>query len=98
MLGQPVELTGMEFDILSLLITNQRRVLTYGIILDLVWKEPFDGAFKKTVINHIYNLRKKMNYMGTKEGEKERLLSISEEGKEKEQDQKNTKKTSFIRR
>ena len=29
-LGQPVELTGMEFDILSLLITNQRRVLTYG--------------------------------------------------------------------
>ena len=38
-LGQPVELTGMEFDILSLLITNQRRVLTYGIILDLVWKE-----------------------------------------------------------
>ena len=59
-LGQPVELTGMEFDILSLLITNQRRVLTYGIILDLVWKEPFDGAFKKTVINHIYNLRKKL--------------------------------------
>ena len=50
----------MEFDILSLLITNQRRVLTYGIILDLVWKEPFDGAFKKNVINHIYNLRKKL--------------------------------------
>ena len=42
------------------MITNQRRVLTYGIILDLVWKEPFDGAFKKTVINHIYNLRKKL--------------------------------------
>lgn len=60
-LGQPVKLTGMEFDILSLLITNQRRVLTYGIILDLVWKEPFDGAFKKTVINHIYNLRKKLS-------------------------------------
>lgn len=59
-LGQPVKLTGMEFDILALLITNQRRVLTYGMILDTVWKEPFDGAFKKTVINHVYNLRKKL--------------------------------------
>ena len=36
-----------------------------------------------------------MNCIGTKKGEKERLLSISEEGKEKEQDQENIKKTSF---
>ena len=58
--GQAVELTSIEFDILSLLVTRQRRVLTYGMIMDLIWNEPCDVYYKNTVFTHVYNLRKKL--------------------------------------
>lgn len=58
--GQEIELTAKEFDILALLILNPRRVFTYEMITDIVWKEEYDVCSKKTIINHISNLRRKL--------------------------------------
>ncbi|ARE60697.1 winged helix-turn-helix transcriptional regulator [Acutalibacter muris] len=37
-----IMLTVKEFDIFALLIMNPRRVLTYDMIIDLVWHEDLD--------------------------------------------------------
>ena len=37
-----INLTSKEFDILALLIANPKRVFTYELITDLVWKEDCD--------------------------------------------------------
>ncbi len=37
-----IMLTVKEFDIFALLIMNPRRVLTYDMIIDLVWHENLD--------------------------------------------------------
>lgn len=58
--GQEVELTAKEFDIFALLILNPRRVFTYEMIADIVWNEPYNAYSRKTIINHISNLRKKL--------------------------------------
>lgn len=57
---QEVNLTAKEFDILALLILNPRRVFTYEMIMDIVWNEPYDFYSRKTITNHISNLRKKL--------------------------------------
>ena len=38
-----INLTSKEFDILALLIANPKRVFTYELITDLVWKEDVSG-------------------------------------------------------
>ena len=58
--GQEVTLTAKEFDILTLLILNPRRVFTYEMITDIVWDEPYDVYSRKTIANHISNIRKKL--------------------------------------
>ncbi len=58
--GQEIDLTAKEFDILALLIMNQRRVFTYEMIMELVWKEGLDNYSRKAIVNHISNLRKKL--------------------------------------
>ena len=58
--GQEIDLTAKEFDILTLLIMNQRRVFTYEMLYEQVWKEPSDYYTKKTLITHISTLRKKL--------------------------------------
>ena len=40
-------LTVKEFDIFTLLIMNPRRVLTYDMIIDLVWHENLDYFWYK---------------------------------------------------
>ncbi len=57
---QVVDLTAKEFDILALLITHPRRVFTYEMIMDLVWKENYTYYSRKAINNHISNLRKKL--------------------------------------
>ena len=57
--GQEIELTASEFDIFALLILNPRRVFTYEMIADIIWNEPYDFYYKKSILNHISNLRKK---------------------------------------
>ena len=58
--GQSIDLTAKEFDILTLLITNQRRVFTYEMIMDLIWQEDYSYYSRKAINNHISNLRKKL--------------------------------------
>ena len=58
--GQEINLTAKEFDILSLLICNQRQVFTYDMIVDRIWNEIADCYSKKTVATHISNLRRKL--------------------------------------
>lgn len=53
-------MTTKEFDILALLIANPKRVFTYEMIMDIVWREDFDKYSRKAINNHISNLRKKL--------------------------------------
>ncbi len=58
--GQEIGLTTKEFDILALLIMNPRRVFTYEMITEIVWHEEYDIYSRRTIINHVSNLRKKL--------------------------------------
>ena len=58
--GQEIELTAKEFDIFALLIMNPRRVLTYDMIIDLVWHENLDYYSHRAISNHVSNLRRKL--------------------------------------
>ena len=58
--GQSIHLTAKEFDILTLLISHQRRVFTYEMIMDLIWHEDYSYYSRKAINNHISNLRKKL--------------------------------------
>jgi len=57
-----INLTSKEFDILALLIANPKRVFTYELITDLVWKEDCDFYSRKAMHNHISKLRKKLRF------------------------------------
>ena len=57
-----INLTSKEFDILTLLIANPKRVFTYELITDLVWKEDCDFYSRKAIHNHISKLRKKLRF------------------------------------
>lgn len=59
--GQEIDLTTKEFEILALLIMNQQQAFTYEMIMELVWKEEVDSYSRKTIANHVSNLRKKLN-------------------------------------
>lgn len=58
--GAEIELTEKEFDILSLLIMNQRQVFTPEMIMDAVWHEDISFYSPKAVATHISNLRRKL--------------------------------------
>ena len=58
--GQEIALTVKEFDILALLIMNPKRVFTYELIMDLIWKEDYTYYSRKAINNHVCNLRKKL--------------------------------------
>ena len=58
--GQMIWLTVKEFENFSLLIQNPKRVFTYEVLIDLVWKEDCSYSSCKAVNNHISNLRRKI--------------------------------------
>ncbi len=58
--GQVILLTVKEFDILALLIMHPRRVFTYEMITELVWREERATYSRKAIVNHVSNLRKKL--------------------------------------
>ena len=58
--GQMILLTVKEFENFSLLIQNPKRVFTYEVLIDLVWKEDCSYYSRKAVNNHISNLRRKI--------------------------------------
>lgn len=58
--GQEITLTAKEFDLLTILITHPMNVFTYKVIADLIWQNEYDFYYRKTICNHISNLRKKL--------------------------------------
>ena len=57
--NEEIELTNMEFEILSLLANNSGRVFSKVKIYNLVWKEPYYGDYN-VVMSHIHNIREKI--------------------------------------
>ena len=55
-----IMLTVKEFDIFALLIMNPRRVLTYDMIIDLIWHENLYYYSHRAINNHVSNLRHKL--------------------------------------
>ncbi|MFD3500467.1 response regulator transcription factor [Streptomyces sp. NPDC058678] len=58
--GAPIELTAKEFDLLWLLMSHPRQVLSKAQILDLVWSSSFDAS-GNLVEAYISNLRRKID-------------------------------------
>ena len=42
--GKKIELTSREFALLEYLMANARRTLTRAMIMEEVWKAPYDGS------------------------------------------------------
>lgn len=57
--GQPVDLTAKEFDILRLLMEHPKRVFTKAQLYNLVWQDPYCGD-ENAVNVHISRLRSKL--------------------------------------
>ena len=57
--GQPVELTGKEFDLLAFFMENPGTVLSRDLLLDRVWGMGYPGE-TRTVDVHVGQLRKKL--------------------------------------
>lgn len=73
--GDKVELTKIEFDLITLLITHPGNVFTYEQIFSNVWGDEFVGNAKEVLRNQIYKLRDKLkvdpilpNYIKTHQG------------------------------
>ena len=58
--GKRIDLTEKEFDILALLIMNQRQVFTHEMMMDAIWNEDFSFYSRNALSSHISNLRKKL--------------------------------------
>lgn len=67
--GEEIEFTQTEFDLLKVLLSNQGRVLTRQMLLDLVWGETYYGE-ERIVDTHIKNIRRKIgnDYIDTIRG------------------------------
>jgi two-component system response regulator CpxR len=74
--GDPVELTGAEFDILLLLVRSVGKVLSRDEIAEAALGRPM-GALDRSVDNHVSNLRKKL---GAQVGKAERIQNVRGQG------------------
>lgn len=59
--GEEIDLTQLEFSIVSTLVKNEGKPLSREFILDNVWGENFFGSFKIVDVN-IRRLRQKLEY------------------------------------
>lgn len=57
--GEPIELTPMEFDVLTVLMKNKNRMVSRDRILNEIWGECYYGD-TRTVDVRVANLRKKL--------------------------------------
>lgn len=63
-LGQPVELTRREFDLLHCFLCNQKQIFSRGQLLNVVWGYDYEGD-ERTVDTHVKNLRSKLGACGS---------------------------------
>lgn len=57
--GEPVELTGREFDVIELLMKNPGRVYSRENLLNIIWGYDYQGDVR-TVDVHVHRLRDKL--------------------------------------
>ena len=69
--GEPVHVTQIEYNILSLLSQHVGKVMTYSAIISSIWGTMDDGSVKKLQVN-MANLRKKL---GCKPGENRYIVN-----------------------
>ena len=55
-----IRLTAKEYDLLSFLVANKGRVLTYDQIYQKIWKEEAFGNANNAIACHVHNLREKI--------------------------------------
>lgn len=79
-----ITLTAKEFDLLALLAANPKRVFTYEMIVDLVWRENYTFYSRKTISNHISNIKKKIRVLS---GDHDYIVSVYGLGYKFEPDQ-----------
>jgi two-component system response regulator CpxR len=78
--GEPVEVTGAEFDILVLLIQSAGQILSREQLAKVALGRTL-GTFDRSIDNHISNLRKKLGSLVDESGgETERIRSIRGSG------------------
>lgn len=58
--NQPISLCAKEFEILYLLMKNNKRIYTVEQIYEIVWKENYLEGDSRTIIVYISNIRKKI--------------------------------------
>ena len=58
--GEPVELTRLEFDLLTFLATNPGRVVSRDELLESVWQSSSEWQDPATVTVHVRRLRQKL--------------------------------------
>lgn len=58
--GKPVELTETEYELLVLMMKNEKQIFSAQHLYEAVWKEPYYYGANNTVMVHIRNLRKKI--------------------------------------
>lgn len=58
--GKPVELTETEYELLVLMMKNEKQIFSAQRLYEAVWKEPYYYGANNTVMVHIRNLRKKI--------------------------------------
>ena len=58
--GQEVILTDIEYRILLLLASNQKRIYSTQNIYEIIWNEPYTYSSNNTVMVHIRNIRRKL--------------------------------------
>ena len=58
--GQEVILTDIEYRILLLLASNQKRIYSTQNIYEIIWNAPYTYSSNNTVMVHIRNIRRKL--------------------------------------
>lgn len=61
--GQPLDLTSIEFELLSLLLTHPGRTFNRAYLVETIWKSAFIEG-DRAVDNSVLRLRKKIGRMG----------------------------------
>jgi two-component system response regulator CpxR len=78
--GEPVDVTGAEFDILVLLIQSAGQILSRDQLAKVALGRTL-GAFDRSIDNHISNLRKKLGPLPAEAGgDGERIRSVRGSG------------------
>ena len=58
--GRPIQLTDIEFRLLSTMAQNRKKVFSAQELYEQIWNEPYFYACNNTVMVHIRNLRRKI--------------------------------------